>query len=323
MQTKKNTHQAAARILALYFVLSVLWFIGIDYWLFTSIEDTNQYVRWDRYGDLVFILGGVALLSVFLARELRRSEAAQKELEESQTRYRYLFENSPISLWEEDFSKVKQKIDALCQQGVEDIQAYFEAHPETVYEYVADVNVLDVNQATASVYRAANREELLGSLQRIAPEDCQAILVREFLALARNETAFEAHGVNARLDGERFDILLRWQVVPGHEKDYSRVIVSVVDITEQKRTEELLRSAEARYRTMVEQISAVIYVDRVDKQSSNIYSSPKIEALTGYTPQEWLSEPELWWRIIHPDDRAKVVEHNERSNQTGEPFDVE
>ncbi|NPV74847.1 MAG: PAS domain S-box protein [Anaerolineae bacterium] len=323
MQTKKNTNQTAARVLALYFVLSVLWFIGTDYWLFTSVDDINQYVRWDRYGDVVFILGGGALLLVFLARELRRSEAAQEELEESQTRYRYLFENSPFSLWEEDFSKVKQKIDALCLQGVEDIQVYFEAHPETIYQYIADIHVLDVNQATVVMYRAANREELLGSLQRIAPEDCQAIWLREFLALARNEAAFETHGVNARLDGERFDILLRWQVVPGHEKDYGRVIVSIVDITEQKRAEELLRSAEVRYRTMVEQISAVIYVDRVDKHSSNIYSSPMIETLTGYTPQEWLSDPELWSRIVHLDDRARVMERNEQSNLTGEPFDME
>lgn len=323
MQTQKSNQQIAKRILTLYFALSILWFIGTDYWLSTSIGGIDWYIRGHRYGGLFFILTGVVLLSFFWTRELRHREAAQKELEESRTRYRYLFENSPVSLWEEDFSKVKQKIDALCQEGAEDIQAYFEANPEVVNELVADVDVLDVNQATVSMYRAANREELLGSLQRVAPEDCQAIFWDEFTALAKNETSLETLGTNVRLDSERFDIQLRWQVVPGHEKAYDRVIISVWDITEQKRTEELLRSAEAHYRAMVEQVSAVIYVDRVDKESSNIYSSPKIEELTGYTSQEWLSIPDLWQRIIHPDDRAYVMGYHERTNQTGEHFDLE
>lgn len=323
MQTKKDVQRAASRILVLYFLMSVLWFITTDYWLLTSVTDFNRYARWDRLGDVVFILGGAALLTTILVRKMRCTEATQHRLEESRTRYRYLFENSPISLWEEDLSKVKQQIDALCQQGVEDLQVYLETHPEKVSEFVAAIDVLDVNQATVSMYRAANREELLGNLQRVVPEDCQSIFLRECSALANNETEFEAYGCNVRLDGERFDVLARWQVVAGYEKDYRRVMVSIMDITEQKKTEDLLRNAEAQYRTMVEQISAVIYVNRVDKQSSNVYTSPQIETLSGYSAKEWMADPELWSRIIYPEDHTKTVELYRKANQTGEPLEME
>ncbi|MCC6146299.1 MAG: PAS domain S-box protein, partial [Anaerolineaceae bacterium] len=323
MQAKNNTQRTAARILAFYFILSVLWFIGTDYWFFTTAEDIRQQIRWDHYGDLVFIFGGVVLLSAFLARELHLSKVAQKELEESQARYRYLFESSPISLWEEDFSEVSQAIQALRRQGVEDIPGWFEANPEVIYQYVASIQVLDVNETAVHTYRAANREELLGGLQRITPADCLEIMQREFLAIAQMETKFEAIGMNARLDGERFDILLHWQVVPGYEHNYGRVVVSVIDITEQKKTVELLRTAEERYRAMVEQISAAIYVNQALKRGVNIYFSPKIEAMTGYTPKEWLEEPDLWNRVIHPEDRTIVVARSERANYSGEPFDME
>lgn len=311
------------RIVALYFLLSVFWLLGTYFLLHRLINNPLTITQWQISIGILYVLITSLLLYAVLNHKLRRSEKTQKELEESQTRYRYLFENSPISLWEEDFSKIKYQIDQLRQEGVEDFAAYFEQNPQVIKEFVARISAVDVNQATIAAYRAANREELLGNLQHILPEDCESILRRELLAVANGETLFESYGTNARLDGERFEILLRWQVVPGSEKDYSRVIVSVIDVTEQRRTEELLRAAETRYRTMVEQISATIYINRVDAHHSNIYSSPKIMTLTGYSPEEWQSQPGLWAKILHPDDSSRVMAYNEATNRSGELFDIE
>jgi PAS domain S-box-containing protein len=65
------------------------------------------------------------------------------------------------------------------------------------------------------------------------------------------------------------------------------------------------RSLDARYRTLVEQICAVVFMAFLDKGISEAYVSPQIEAILGFTQQEWLHDPVRWYRQIHPDDRER------------------
>jgi len=95
------------------------------------------------------------------------------------------------------------------------------------------------------------------------------------------------------------------------------------EISDRKKAETAWGEAEARYRTLVEQITAVTYIDAVDEASTTLYISPQVEALSGYSADEWTSDQDLWTRLIHPDDRARVLAENLHTNETGEPFIVE
>jgi PAS domain S-box-containing protein len=95
------------------------------------------------------------------------------------------------------------------------------------------------------------------------------------------------------------------------------------DITERMAAEQQLREAEQRYRSLVEQLPVALYTDAVDDVSSALYVSPRYEHLTGYSAAQRLSEPGLWTRMIHPDDRDAVLAESDRTNASGEPFDVE
>jgi len=103
----------------------------------------------------------------------------------------------------------------------------------------------------------------------------------------------------------------------------THVVSVTTDITHYKQAEKELREAEYRYRQLVEQVDAVIYLDNTDETSSNIYTSPQIKTLTGYSPEEWLADPEMWVKLIHPDDRARVLAENARVNKDQSPFKIE
>ena len=104
-------------------------------------------------------------------------------------------------------------------------------------------------------------------------------------------------------------------------------ILSIVrDITERKRTEAALREAEARYRTLVEQVPTVVFMETLGDGAGLgelVYVSPQVEALLGYPVESWLTEPELWERSLHPDDRERTLAIVGHAYESGQPYTAE
>jgi PAS domain S-box-containing protein len=81
-----------------------------------------------------------------------------------------------------------------------------------------------------------------------------------------------------------------------------------------------LRLAEARYRTLVEQMPVVTFLAALDGGVNELYVSPQIEALLGFTQKEWLENPVLWYNQLHPEDRERWHLEFARTCATGERF---
>jgi len=84
-----------------------------------------------------------------------------------------------------------------------------------------------------------------------------------------------------------------------------------------------LREARTKYRALVEQIPAIVYVDVADASMASTYVSPQIEQILGVTPERYLAEPDLWTSMLHPDDRDRALETYTRGRDAGEPFTIE
>lgn len=100
-------------------------------------------------------------------------------------------------------------------------------------------------------------------------------------------------------------------------------VVACRDLSKQRQTENLLRVAEARFRTLVEQMPALVYLSPIDAPGLTLYASPYISTLLGYTADEWQDTPTLWLERLHPDDRTWVQTESARTRETGVPFSME
>ncbi len=87
--------------------------------------------------------------------------------------------------------------------------------------------------------------------------------------------------------------------------------------------EDQLREVETRYRQLVETLPLATYIDRVDRETGTSWISPQIEAITSYSAEEWMSNPDLLGQVLHPDDRETVLAEMKRVKKSGDSRDHE
>jgi PAS domain S-box-containing protein len=163
-----------------------------------------------------------------------------QRLRESEKRYRHIFESTGVSIWEEDFSRVKAAIDDLRVSGVRDFRAYFAEHPKFVQEAIAMVKVVDVNATSVKLFAAENKHQLLASLDTIFVAETLEAFVEELVAIAEDRTFVEAETVLQTLEGERLTALFT-MTFPVSSRRFDSVLVTIMDVTERKQAEYLTR----------------------------------------------------------------------------------
>ncbi|HRQ22553.1 MAG TPA: response regulator, partial [Anaerolineales bacterium] len=233
------------------------------------------------------IKGSLARLVPAIQRGLKDAEIRCKQREadealgESIARFHSLFENSPVSIWEEDFSQVKIYLDDLMSRDDPmDLGEYIAKHPLVLMECKSLVKINDVNQASLKLFGAKSKEQLLKSLELTFDVDSVNRFRRELIAIANGVTQMEMDVVIKTLDGQRRDATLSWAVAPGHEATFSRVLVSLVDITDRRRREKELEA--------ILSVSQVLRTVRTLQELSNRLLEEAINLVRAEAGSIWL-----------------------------------
>lgn len=160
-----------------------------------------------------------------------------------ESRYRTLFEQAPVAIWDEDFSSVKELLDGLLCSGTESVRQHLESNPEFVGEAIRRVRVRHVNRIAREFYGAETEEDLIRALPSLFDPAASKVFIDEIAALAGGATAFTAELVTSTLAGERRLVQMNVSVLPTERDDWSQVVVAFTDLTERRRLEQSLQHA--------------------------------------------------------------------------------
>lgn len=158
-----------------------------------------------------------------------------------QKRFNDLFEYAPISLWEQDYSEIKREFETLRKQGITDLRAYLDPQPEVVDRLLSMIHNLDVNQRTLELLEADDKEMLFANMHKVFRSEMKKVFVNTLVELWNGKAYYEHEGVYYSLSGKPINVHWHWTLMPGHEKDFSWVLVALQDINTRRRAEEYLR----------------------------------------------------------------------------------
>ncbi|EGB15367.1 PAS/PAC sensor signal transduction histidine kinase [Pseudodesulfovibrio mercurii] len=233
-----------------------------------------------------------------VSRDVTIRREAGEAILASEARFRTLFEDSPISLWEEDLTKLKFYFDELRERGVTDFRRFFYDNPEGLARCAALVTVVDVNKATLSLLGATSKEELFGNLDKVLTESSMAAFAEEMILLASGGREYCGEITNRTLDGETIWVMVHFFVPDEYKDTLSRVIVSLLDVTPRRRAEEALMDSEERYRVLAENSQEGVIVMQ---NGTARYVNESMLRITGYSARE-LEELDFT-DMVHPGDR--------------------
>ena len=183
---------------------------------------------------------------------------------------------------------------------------------------------LEVNRALCGILGYTEDELLARTFQDLThPDDLDADQDQAQQLLANEISTYQVEKRYLCKDGRIAWVRVTVSLVHDAKGDSLYFVFQMQDITPYKAAGAALREAEARYRTLVEQIPAAVYVDPAGALGSPLYVSPRVEALLGYAPDEWLAASNLWIERLHPEDRERVLAEIARANETGESLSLE
>ncbi|MBN1182001.1 MAG: PAS domain S-box protein [Bacteroidales bacterium] len=187
--------------------------------------------------------------SLVIIRDNTEFQRQYNDLNLRQLHYKALFDESPVALWDEDLSEVKKLILLSYCPSIDAFKAMIDENPEFVAKCAQFVKVMEVNNAAVEIHNAKNREHLLKDISLTFNKKSWEGFKKVLECIYKGETHFVFETEVMTLDGDIRNIILKGFAPPGYENDYSRVLVTMVDVTYQKRYEKelgaLLNAAKA------------------------------------------------------------------------------
>ncbi len=235
----------------------------------------------------------------------KRAEAA---LRESETRHRSLLEMLPVAVWEEDWSAVRALGARLESEGVTDLRAHLQAHPELLHDLQKLPNVATANPAAYGIFAAESEADVTRVHEQwFETPEARKSHLEEVVAFLEGMPPAPCELPVRTADGRPIRVIQRL-AFSNRVDAPNRVVHCLADITARVRAEE-------RMRVVSDLVSDVIW--DLDATTGETWCSEGFRTRYGHDPEVLARMNDDWVELVHPEDRARVVAALERAEADG------
>jgi PAS domain S-box-containing protein len=203
--------------------------------------------------------------------------------------------------------------------ALKELTAIRETAAEAIVDLDRDGAITNWSHGAEAIYGYSSDDVEGRPLSALATEE-RVAEIEHLLEEVREGTTVRRDIVQRRADGETFLASLTVAPVGNGSLESGGAVAIAADVSERSRAEKSAKEADSKYQTLVTRLPLVTYLYATRDRSSPIYVSPQLEALLGYTPDEWLAQTDLRSRLIHADDQERVLAESAKSARTDVPL---
>jgi len=166
-----------------------------------------------------------------LKSEIELRTQSEKALTQSERRYRTLFEDSAVALWEEDWSELKPYLDGLPLEAAGNLLDYLKNNRDELKQCISKMHVTAVNRATLELSEVDTKQTLMKNLRKVLPQNASNYLAERMVALYETGR-YDAEATARTIHGRKVHVMISCTVPSGYEDSWERIFTSVNDVTE-------------------------------------------------------------------------------------------
>ena len=229
------------------------------------------------------------------------------------------FINLSIPAWQEDFSEAANFIQKLEKQGITDLKNYFDDHPVKFIDLIKEIKICHLNKAAEPF---TDKKQV--SLYDLFKPDSYLSIIEQFNTILKKESKITSELTAEKTDGEKKYYIIKWLAIEPEKNNYSRVVVTLINITDRRLVENKLQETNRQLSTLIGNLNGIVYECRYDVNWTMLFISNTVYEITGYRTDELLYNKEISFaEFIHPEDIATINQQVSTSIQNNERFTIE